>query len=344
MADVLAARDLADLAITTLRNLERLKFRQIAQNIQNYVLMGKMLKDAKLVVPDGLGLEKQLMLVLDDVAEAIGLFQEDNVTFTDYMRNWRIDWRHYQSGWAFDIKEKLMNRGSSMIQDVFKPRRVNSLLSLAKKLENKGWSVPGGSDDKDMFGIPYWVVYNSSTGFNGGAPSGHTTVGNINPTNDANWKNYTAQYVNISEADLLRKMRTGHMKTDWQSPIDNTGFRATRRIIYCGESAKLDLDDLASQRNENIGFNLGREDQITTFMRHPIHWVPQIDESTFGGPTAAVYMLDLDNIHLFVLKGDVLRESNVKSGLSHDVVNNFVNLTCNMGCVNRRTQSVFSTD
>jgi hypothetical protein len=57
-----------------------------------------------------------------------------------------------------------------------KPRRHAAMIDLAEELEAKAWQVPNSTDKLNPYGLPYWIVYNSSTGFNGGYPTGRTQL------------------------------------------------------------------------------------------------------------------------------------------------------------------------
>ena len=131
-----------------------------------------------------------------------------------------VHWGHAQTKWGFmSQSEILMNRGRAAVFNGVKQRRADALISLAEALEAKAWSAPAVADTTLPSGVPYWVVYNASTGFNGGLPSDHTTVAGVSLTDHPNFKNYTAQYTNVTKADLLKKMRTGMRQIGWQAPI-----------------------------------------------------------------------------------------------------------------------------
>jgi hypothetical protein len=351
MADVLNFVDISDALIATLRHLDRLSFTQIAQPIQNYEIMGNWLRKNKVMIDDGAGISRQLMTKTGAVARHVGLFEEDDVNFTDHLVDLTVNWRHLETAWPFDVKEKLMNRGKSLIQRIVEPRRVGALIDMAEELETQAWKVPATGDDKFPFGIPYYVCVDTAnpggTGFNGALPGSHTAVAGVDPTTHTNYKNYQDQYTNITETDALSKMRKAAILMKWKSPVSSSQFRGEmgrNMRIYTGIDEVLALADLATARNDRMGFILGTEDNQTTFLRHPIVFVPQIDETDFGGPTAAIYMINHSDFNPVVLKGDFLRETVRPSGLAHDVVHVFTNLTYNFICLNRRTQAVLTTD
>ena len=214
---ILAATDVADVVAGTLRELGRLKFQQIAQNLQSYEVMSQWFKTDKVQFQSGIGIQKTLMNALSDQAGHVGLLDTDNGDIPDLLDNIQVDWRHAQTKWSIIYQSDiLMNRGEALITNVIEPRRADAMISLAEELEAKAWSVPSTTNKTEPWGLPYWIVTNSSTGFNGGAPGSHTTVGGVSLTDSPTFKNYTAQYTSVTKQDLLKKMRTGHRKLQWK--------------------------------------------------------------------------------------------------------------------------------
>jgi hypothetical protein len=238
-------------------------------------------------------------------------------------------------------QEVLMNRGRAMVLNIIEPRRADALLSLVEEIEDKCWESPASASGKEPMGIPYYVVKNATTGFNGGLPSGHTTVAGVNITDVPNYKNYTGQYVNASRTDLIAAMRTAHRKCRFKSPINIDDYRkgnGDRYRIYVNESTIQDLENEGSAQNDNLGRDLAQLDNTLVFRNHPIIWVPKLDSDT----TNPVYMLDMSSFYPVVLRGDYLRESPAAAAPhQHNAYQFFVDLTFNLLCVDRRRQAVF---
>ena len=166
----LADKDIADLVLGTMNELGPPSFQQIATDLQDYEVMPKWLKSDKVQVDYGIGIQRTLMTSLPDSAKHVGLYEVDDVDVKDLLSSINIPWRHAQTSWAFERRETLMNRGKALITKVIEPRRVGAMINMADVLEAKAWSCPDVSDDVLPFGLPYWVVANATTGFNGGAP------------------------------------------------------------------------------------------------------------------------------------------------------------------------------
>jgi hypothetical protein len=234
MAGAVTPQDVADLVQSILPDLDRMNWEQIAQNLVDYEMMSHWLKDDKIVFGDGLYIKKNLLSQLSGAASHTGMTDTDDVDIPDLMDDLQVPWRHAQTKWGYHYQtDILMNRGKSTINDTVKPRRVAAMIDLAEELEAKAWQVPNSSDKLNPYGLPYWIVYNASTGFNGGYPTGpdaveHTTIAGLSLTDSPKFKNYTANYTSVSKTDLLPKMRTALRKTNFRSPVTKADMGTPR--------------------------------------------------------------------------------------------------------------------
>lgn len=342
MAD-LAAKDIADLVAGTLDELGRLRFQQIAQNLADYEVFSHWFKRDKVTFDSGIGIKRTLMNKLSGAAKHVGLMETDVVNITDVIDVLEIPWRHAQSSWAFIYQETLMNRGEAMVYNIIEPRRASSMIDLVEELEDKAWASPSLSNKTEPYGIPYWIVHSDSTGFNGGAASGHTTVAGVSLTDSPTFKNYTAQYTSMSKADAIKLMRTAHRKCGFKSPItiqDYRGSIGNRYRLYVDETAMSGMEDLGEAQNENLGRDLASMDGTMTFRGNPVIWVPKLD-SLAGNP---IYGVDHSTFYPVCLEGDYLRESEAKPAPNqHNVYQVFVDLSYNYLCVDRRRNFLIAT-
>ena len=360
MATQTLAGDIQDFVAGTLKDLGPLNFQQIAQNLQEYPVLSKWLKKDKVIIESGNGVQRNLMSKLSNQASHVGLLDTDTYDIPDLMVQMSVPWRHAQSKWGFIYQSDiLMNRGRAAVFNVVEPRRADALISLAEELEAKAWSAPAVADTTLPYGVPYWIVYNATTGFNGGLPSDHTTVAGVSLTDHPNFKNYTAQYTNVSKADLLKKMRTGMRKIGWKSPVSMQDYRkgkGQRMQLYTNEATVASFEDIGEAQNENLGRDLapaqagkgndvGEVDMQLVFRRHPIIWVPQLDDtSVYTGPSAPVYCIDHSVFYPVCLKGDFLRESEAKEVPNqHNLYRIFVDLSYQYMCIDRRRCALFAT-
>ena len=328
-----------DLVATTQKELGRMRWTELATDYQDFEVLPKMLKRGNVAFESGDGIQRNVMVDESGAASHVGLFNVDDVNVGDVMQTFNVPFRHTTTNYAFDRREKAINSGSAtQIVDLIKVRRSDAMISLALLLEQAFWGKPGDSTDNTTpFGLFYWMVNNASTGFNGGNPSGFTSgAGGLSSTTYPRWSNYTAQYTNVTKADLIKKMRTAHRKTDFMSPIDIPDYRSGRGQnfrIYVNESTISSIEDVGEAQNENLGRDVASMDGATTFRRNPIIYVPKLDDES----TNPVFMVNWNVFKIFFLRGEYLREDPPRqSSRQHNVFEIHVDLSWNTVCVNRR--------
>jgi hypothetical protein len=334
--------EILDLQVSTLSELGRLKFNQIATRIQNYEVMGRIMKKDKVSFDSGKSITRQVMVDHSGAAKNVGLYQTDAVNVADVMKNLSIPWRHTTTNYAFDRREIAMNRpGPQRIVELLKVRRADAMISLAELMEDNFWSKPAtSSDELQIFGVPYWIVSNATTGFNGGAPTGFT-AGAGGLLHDR-WKNYTGTYVNVTKADLVAKMRTAFRKIRFKSPVDIPDYRkgnGDQYRIYVNEDSIKAMETVGEEQNENLGRDLAPYDGSITFKRNPIVWVPELDSDTAD----PIYMINFAYFCPVFLRGEYLREGEPRiTGGQHTVFQTHIDLTWNILCTDRRCQAVLT--
>lgn len=338
----LTAEQIDDLVIAALRDLGRLKFQQIAQTIQEYQVLPRILKRDRVIFDSGRAIQRTIMHTTSGAARHAGLYEEDVVNIGDVLAQINIPWRHTYTNWGFEVREPMMDAGAAKIVDLVKVRRTDAMLSLAALLETAFWTKPETDADLETpYGVPYWVVKNVSEGFNGGDPSGFSAgAGGMATGAYPRWKNYTGSYAAVSKADLIVKMRKAHRRIRFRSPVDINDYRngaGDRYRIYTNDTAIIALENLGEAQNENLGRDLASMDETMTFRKHPIIWVPELDSQTDD----PIYMLDMSTYAPVILSGDNLRETGPQqAGNQHNVRVVFVDLTWNMLCLDRRRQCV----
>lgn len=350
--------DIADLITTTLYNEPKGRFINMAPELTKYVVMRELLtKRGGLVVKKGgVGIKETLMVDAGGRSRWVGELEEDVVTIGDHLKKMQLNWCLLTDNMAYGKSEILENRGRERINNVIKPRRMAMMLRVAASMEDAFFDAPDASDPLTPWGLQYWIVKNSSTGFNGGLPSGFTTVANINLTQVPQFKNYTGTYTTISKTDLVEKLRTAHRHTDWVSPVKMSDFYGDfgqRRVLFVNEATIMGLENVGEAQNENLGRDLapysgdnrGRRDMMfidgeIVFKKHPIRYAPHLDADT----TNPVYMIDLATLHALTLAGENMNESDVVSlaaGKQHRVYVSYIDHKCQWICNNRRSNVVF---
>jgi len=316
----LTATDIGDMVIGVQRDLGRNKFQNIAQSLQHYEVFSKWFKKDKVAFESGIGISRTLLNKVASAASHVGLLESLQVNIEDVLDQLTLDWRHCRTHWALVYQtDILMNAGTSRIVSTVKARRASAMIDMVEELETYGWSAPAVGDKVLPMGVPYWIVKNATTGFTGAYPGSHTDVGGVNLDDSPTFKNYSAQYVNATKGDLVKKARTAHRSCRFRSPISIQDFRGSggeRYRIYVNEATLSNLEDIGEGQNESLGRDLASMDGVMTFRRHPIIWVPELDADT----TNPFYMIDHNTFLPACLKGDYLRETEARVAPNQDNV------------------------
>lgn len=305
----LLATQLGDLVQTTLRNLGKPKFTEIATNIQKHTAMKNLLKKNRITIQGGYGIQWDVMVGQTGAAANVGLGASDTVNIMDVMTQATADWRNSTTNWALIGQEEAMNASEERIVDLVQTRRIAAMISLAELMETNFWGPPvSATDYTTPWGVNTWIVKNATEGFNGAAPSGYTTIG-LNPTTYPNWNNWTYQYTAVSRDDLIRHWRKAADFTDFEPPVDgiptfNTGDSYG---FYCNYGVYGPLVEALDSQNENLGNDLDKYSGSVHFRRVPVTWVPKLEADT----TNPLYGINWGVFKTFVLNGWWLKQTDV---------------------------------
>ena len=270
----------------------------------------------------------------------------NNVTAQGYSQ-----WVHFTYNYSWFHQELLMATDEGEILDLMGARRVTEQLNALDVLEGGLWGAPTSPTDGQNTpqGIPFWVQKRSSSAtlngsWDGRDPAGFTDgAGGMSYATIPESANYAAEYTVVSDDDLVRKLREAILRMRFRKPkmlttdLPAEGFPNPH--IYTTLEMKLDLVDLAKENNESLGWDLGKGDAETTFYKHPFDDVDFLAADTDN----PIYLIDLDTIVPYVLRGDRFRETGPKmSDDKHNVYAVYEDLTYQYACPNRRKNAVLS--
>lgn len=297
--------DIDDAVLLTQQNfVKRGAFVDMQTDLQDHVAVREMWKQRKKTFVGGDNWEWEAQIDHNNSARTVGLFDTDGSALVDTMIKGYVEPRHVNAHYIYDQREKAFQRGGHAIVDLIKTRYVGMMVSLYDLMEGILWGKPtDSSDEKTPFGLAYWITSHTSEGFNGAAPTGFTTKGNINPTNYARWKNWTAQYVAISKQDLIRKMRKAHRQIRFRSPVAHSQptVGPMRNGIYTNDTVIGLMEELLEEGNMNLGNDLASKDGRTLFKSTPVTFAPYLDDNTYE--TDPIYMLDWQWLVIGILAG-----------------------------------------
>lgn len=341
--NALLAANMSDLTKAGLRELTRLRYTDIAPTLQDYVGMRSLFQSNRVQLDSGYGIQWDVNVSDPDAAANVGMGATDVVDVVDTLQQATADWRMSSTYYAMIGPEEQMNSGKSKIVELKDKRRKGSLKSLAYLMETNLWGAPVSStDDLTPWGVNTWIVKNATAGFNGGAPSGYTTIGGLNPSTYPGWKNYTAPYTNITKADGIKAWRLAARKTGFKPPIDGIPTTSTGVDygFYTTLSVTQNVEELLEAQNDDLGADVASMDGQAIFLRRPVNWVPALDSDT----TNPIYGIDWGSFKTYVLQGWWLRETAVPVYPNqHTVSAWFIDLVYQMVCLDRRKQFVIST-
>ena len=353
------AGDIPDLVIGALNAKGAPNFVNLLPSQQRYEVFGSMYKKRK-KIPGGRGLEKQIALDATSTAEMTGLYDVDNYQVNSHLATLTVPFRHTKDHYTWDRREMLFNEGSGgpanpavKIVDILQPREINTFTSIANLMETQGFGVPSSSSDTDsVYGFRYWLPSSATTGFNGQNPSGFSDKGGIDASTKTNFRNYTAEWTDVSRTDLAQKMAVGFRQIRWKAPHTTKDAQSesfSNYKIYMRGTTIDDLELIGEGQNENIGKNIGMfngnnlpgfyKDGVgdLTFKRIPLCWVPSEDDQSDN----SVWMINLDSFYIITLKGDEMVRTQVQIPNQHNNFAVWIDLTWNMVLENPRSCARF---
>lgn len=328
MPEPLNSDQMADHVLATQNDLGKNRWVQIAQRLQSYEFMKHIAKDDKIVMSGGRGISRNVMTSTGNHAQSVGHYQVVTRNTSPLLDNIRVPWRKAHSYWQYDYSEMLQNKGAARITNIIEPQSAGAWIDMAALLERVGWASPATTNTRDPYGVPHYVVQNGTEGFNGGNPGSHTDCAGIDSVSVEAWRNWTYTYTDVSKADLVTKMKRGHRNMGWQSPVTTKEmqFAADLRVYTTGTVCE-GFESIGENQNENIGKDvanyqaggrdIGYPDGVIAFRRHPIIWVPQLDNTTSNNP---VYLLDMSTFAMYCLKGNYMRVEKPKRSVDQPSV------------------------
>lgn len=332
----LTAQEIADLITTTQRQLGRMRWTGLATDLQEHVAMRRILRKESVRFDSGTAIQFNVMVGHSNQARNTGLFNVDDVNVVDNMKNAWVPWRHSDTAYAFDRREISMNRRPSKIVDLVKTRRVQSMISLAELMESNFWGKPDDADDTETpYGIDYWFVAAATEGFNGGNPAGFPSgPGNLSALTYPRWRNWTAQYADVSKPDLVRKMRKASRKCRFISPVEHPDYNRGSRYTYeTNLDVLMAMEELGEAQNDRLGRDVASMDGQVLFRRTPVEYVPKLDERADD----PLYGINWGVFYPVFLRGEYMREDPPREAPNqHNVMEAFTDLTYNFIVRNRR--------
>ncbi len=335
-----------DAVLLTLENLiRRGAFLDLQTDLTDHVAVREMWKNRQKKFQGGHPWRFDAQMDHNHSARAVGTYETDGSALTDTMKKGTVDVRHINAHYIYDLREPAFQQGGHGIVDLVKTKYVGMMVSFFELLEEFLWGKPNdSSDDKTPFGIEYWVLKaNSSTGsFRAVNPTGFPNGrAGIDSTTYTRWANWCCLYSDVTKEDLIRKMREGHRKSRFRSPVSHAQPELGKmgNGIYTNSDTIGIMEEVLESQNMDLGSDLASKDGRVTFKSTPVTYAPYLDNDTDD----PVYMLDWKWLGIGVLPGweNELGKPYMVPG-KHLVRRVDLDASLNMACTNLRRQAVFS--
>lgn len=343
---------IADLIASTQSLLGRLKLTDLTRDTQTFRAFNRLFRRSQISEGGGASIKINLLTDVSNNARFKGIYEVDpDANQDDALTTGDVPWRFSDYYWCYDENEMDINSGESVIQDYIKIKRYRAFLGWAQFIEDWYWDTPPSSTDtKTPYNLRYWLQKNiSATGidgvagngsFSGNVPSGHTTVGGINPTTYTRWKNYTYKYTAITEDDLLTRMRDMVRYINFEPPEgmsypSHAGPPSHEHLMPL--EILTAIERLMENRNDNLGYDMAV--RSPTFGRAPLTWVRQLADDSDD----PIYTLDHGAFNTVLLKGRWMEEvPAIRSPRQYEVWVNWVRSRWNNVLWDRRRCAVGS--
>ena len=228
-------------------------------------------------------------------------FYQPNEQFTpiieDVLTKIRCPWRFAKDAWSWTDHEVKLNTGDRLVQwkSLRDSKRQASRVSLFNGIEDALWATPDNSSMESLTAgassRPYSLrCFITEDGL---APSGFTTVMQVDPTVETKWKN---QVVNYQSADpdgtLVSAMEEMWRRVKFESPEDKDDYfketKFAKMKIYAPlDGWKMAVRLLRQTNDRNYPVNdLGCAVDDPCFGKIPIKWAQPLDSAgyTTGQP------------------------------------------------------------
>lgn len=336
------ATDIADLVELTLNKIPAAKLTDAASEYQDYLVLPRMLRGDQVVKQTGTEVEFKTLVEDDTNFGWIGIHQRVNTAITDGAIGSKVPWRMGHSSWAYDVNEIAMNADPSRIVSIASERQAMSVLGIHNGMEKAFMSKPTDSDDKyTPYGVPMWIVKNTTEGFTGSNPSGFSAgVGGVDADVYTGCRNWSYKYTDISKADLIAGWRKAFVYTDFKSPIKNiVGDYDTgdERAYLTNYNVIGPMELILEAQNDNLGPDVDRYGGELRFRQRPVTHMRYLDSDSSN----PVYGINYGVFKTVILKGrEFKRGAPRRAPLQpNDWIVDY-DFTFNWVCKNRRKQFV----
>lgn len=346
---IFTPEELTDLVATTRKHpaIRKNSWTNLMTGLQRYVVGQKILKSKrKKVIDSGTSVDFKAQVNAGVNFAMSGLHDTDDLRLVETMITGNVPFRFMKWGYYMDVREDDFNKGSEKILDYMKTREAAEEQGAADGIENQFFSKPADSSDTtSLWGLFYWIKYVAGTpSFQGGNPVGFSSgAGGIDSASYTRWQNWTGDYTNFTDTDLVDKFQDATFYTDFISPIGNQ-FSEVKDpefdlMILCNWASLKEIKKIAKSQNESLGFDLDAVRDKVTFQGTPFVVASKLGDGSITHVTNPFIGIDFSTFFPFVKRGEWMRKTTVgPTQGAHNRMENWTDCCMNIICDNRRRQ------
>lgn len=336
----ISPENILDIAQRSRKSVTKREFVNLTTDRQKFFAMPWLLGREHTATEAGPGVEWKIMKDTEGTARATEYYEADDLKAKDVLANCLLTFRQVEASYVIDVRELTDAVSPEKILDAIMTKEHGMWMDLAEYLEAKFWSLVPASNTKDIFGLPYYVVKNATSGFTGSNPSGYSAVANVDSDVITRYRNWGGTYAALTEEDGLAAMIEMWRKTMFESPrrVPELAPGQSGSSWYCNYVTWAALQREMRSRNDNHQTSLTWKDGQASVMDRIVEWVPYLDASTDN----PIYKVDWSALDLVLKKGEVFRRTGPDklSGMSHNEVASWVDLATVPRCWSRRALGV----
>ncbi len=252
-----------------------------------------------------------------------------------------INWRFAEASYSYYEEEVITNTGKAQLVNLIDAKDNRCMASVYEGLETDFWSFPSAADTQTPLGLPYWCTKASTVGFNGGIPSGYSTVASVSPTTYPRFQNYSGNYTNVALDDLISKARVMRDSTNFKPLVDVPSTGSSPRLMYASNMSVCQaFADVADSRNDNLGPDVTKMDGAVMYNRTMLKQIPWLDRDT----TNPFYQIDFGVFKIIKHPKKWMKRTVQKPYPGQrNAIAVFLDFMFNFICYNRRNLGVLAT-
>lgn len=340
MPSTLTHDQLSDFAKATISNFKQRKWVDISLDLTEYIFTKFAAKAG--VESGGAQITFDVQVSNTDTWTDSGLYAQDVTNVTDMLIQGTIPWTKQTGNYSYDEDELEFQQDERTIVSLLLLREHACMNKMAEFYERRLWGAPAGTSDNKPMGVPFWIQKDATTtpggAFNGGNPSGFTSgAAGISSSTYTGWKNWAFGYTNITEDDLVAKVKKALWNTNFLAPdpfAELAHAKNNNFSIYTTYDVREACERRAETRNDNMGSDLAKYVNQVMIAGIPITAVPYLQANDLTKP---VYGVNWKYLRPYFKTGrNMKRIGPLRSPTQKNVFTVHFDTWMNFACFNRR--------